>query len=443
MSARAVSFLLALAISTAAGGAASGQSGSPTAAPSAAADKQKLMADADKIAERVSKLRGLKILQPIRRGVMSKPQITERLLARVRAEYKPDEIAGESLALKRLGLLPPDADYLKLVIDLLTEQIAGFYDPWARELYIADWITLGNDAIMAHEIDHALQDQHFHLRTWMTADKKNADASLARQALLEGDGLAVMIEFSSPAPVAWGQDGFIDSVAAMMSMGLGTLGDIPLVLRETLIFPYLSGVRFIAEVRKTRPWQAVDQIYRRPPLSTEHILHPSTYAAYERPVEVRPAPLPALKGYTRRYDNVLGELTLAVLLRQHRVPDPMPSIAAAGWGGDRLALFVPSGSTDPTAASSVAVLYTVWDSEVDAIEFQTSLGDALPSLSAGSESARTPDLVEYRSAAPTPLVTTVERRKNAVVLIVGAPAASAPAARAQVWKSWSVRRRSR
>lgn len=399
------------------------------------------MADADRIAERVSRLRGLKILQPIRRGVMTRPQITERLLARVRSEYKPDEIAGESLAMKRLGLLPPDADYLKLVIDLLTDQIAGFYDPWERELYIADWITIGNDAIMAHEIDHALQDQHFHLRTWMTGVKKNADASLARQSLVEGDGLAVMIEFSSPLPVPWGQDGFIDNVAAMMSMGLATLGDIPLVLKETLVFPYLSGVRFVAEVRKTRPWKAVDEIYRRPPLSTEHILHPSTYASYERPVEVRPAALPALKGFTRRYDNVLGELTLTVLLRQHRVADPMPAIAAAGWGGDRLVLFVPSGSKDATGASAVAVVYTVWDSEVDAVEFLTTVGDAMPSLSGGSQSARTADLVEHRTAGPAAVVTSAERRKNAVVLLVGAPAASAAALRAQIWKSWSVRRR--
>ncbi len=244
------------------------------------------MADADRIAAKVSKLRGLAIRRPIRRGVMSKPEITRRLLARVRTEYGPDEIASEELAMKRLGLLPPDADYLKLVIDLLTDQIAGFYDPWEQELYIADWMTMGGDEVMAHEIDHALQDQHFQLRSWMAAEKKNADATLARQALVEGDGLAVMIEFSSPVPVPWGQDGFVETMTGCMTLGAASLAHVPLAIREALVFPYSYGLRFVAEVRKTRPWKAVDEMYRRPPLSSEHILHPSTYARYERPVAV-------------------------------------------------------------------------------------------------------------------------------------------------------------
>jgi hypothetical protein len=434
MSGRAEAISLLVAISVAASGAiALGQASEDAGA--AGPDKKKLLAEADEIARRVSKLRGLAIKRPIRRGVMGKEQITQRLLGRVRQEYRPEEIAAEELAMKRLGLLPPGANYLDMVIDLLTEQIAGFYDPWERQLYIADWIMFGQDWIMAHEIDHALQDQHFQLRTWMAAERKNADATLARQALVEGDGLAVMIEFSSPGPVPWGQDGYIDTVASMMSFGMASLGDVPLVLKEGLLFPYLAGLRFVAEVRKTRPWKAVDQIYRRPPLSTEHILHPSTYAAYERPVEVRAAAPAALKGQKQRYDNVLGQLGLSVLLRQHKVSDPVARIASAGWGGDRLAVFAPAGS-DPAAAT--AVLYTVWDSEVDAAEFLSASEDAMPSLAGGTRTARTQDLVEFRSGEAA---SSAERRGDAVVVIVGAPAAEIAALRAQVWKSWNVRRR--
>ncbi|HTE51567.1 MAG TPA: hypothetical protein VK698_12025 [Kofleriaceae bacterium] len=428
MSAR-VSIPLALAFSIAAGATARAQ------VPD---DKKKLVEEADRIAEKVSKLRGLAILKPIKRGVMSKPQITERLLKRVRSEYKPDEIVNEGMAMKRFGLLPPDSDYLKLVVDLLTEQIAGFYDPWEKQLYIADWITLGNDAIMAHEIDHALQDQHFQIGRWMMADKKNADSTLGRQSLIEGDGLALMLEFSSPTPVPWGQDGFVDSVVAMMSMGMATLGDTPLALKESLVFPYLSGVKFIAEIRKTHPWKAVDEVYKRPPLSSEHILHPSTYASYERPIEVRAAALPALKGMKQRYDNVMGELGASVLLRQHKVAEWTARIAAAGWGGDRIALYVPGGKLDPTAASAVGVLYSVWDSEVDAVEFFGALEDALPSLSGGAQASSKPLLIEFR--APSGAIASAERRGDAVVLVIGAPAASAAEVRAQVWKSWSVRR---
>jgi hypothetical protein len=402
-----------------------------------AGDTKKLMADADRIAARVSKLRGLALRRPIRRGVMSKPEITERLLARVRTEYGPDEIASEELAMKRLGLLPPDADYLKLVIDLLTEQIAGFYDPWEQELYIADWMTMGGDEVMAHEIDHALQDQHFQLRSWMAAEKKNADATLARQALVEGDGLALMIEFSSPGPVPWGQDGFVETMTGFMALGAASLAHIPLAIREALVFPYSNGLRFVAEVRKTRPWKAVDEMYRRPPLSSEHILHPSTYARYERPVAVVAAAPDALRGHKRRYDNVMGQFNLGILLRQHKVSLPIANLAAAGWGGDRVHVYTPNGSSDRTGASAVAVLYTVWDSEVDAIEFFGAIDEALPSLSGATQATRQPQVVEHRGANGA--VSSAERRGDTVVVIIGAPS-TASQLRAQVWKSWSRRR---
>ena len=432
-----IPLVLALSVVSASAARAQAPSPSPAAPPPAPGDKQKLLAEADTIAAKVSKLRGLAILKPIKRGVMTKPQITERLLARVKDEYKPEDIANEELAMKRLGLLPPDADYLKLVLDLLTEQIAGFYDPGEKQLYIADWITMGNDAIMAHEIDHALQDQHFQIGRWMMAEKKNADATVARQSLIEGDGLALMLEFSSPTPVPWGQDGFVDSVVAMMAMGMATLGDTPLVLKESLVFPYLSGVKFIAEIRKTHPWSMVDAVYKKPPLSSEHILHPSTYAAYERPVAIKPAAVPALKGMKQRYDNVLGQLGLSILLRQHKVADWSARIASAGWGGDRLALFAPSGA-DKTGKATVGVVYTVWDSPVDAVEFFAAVSDAMPSLSGGAQASSKPDLLEFGMAGGK--VAVVERRGDAVVLIVGAPAAAAAPAREQVWKSWTVKR---
>jgi hypothetical protein len=448
------SILFAVLLAMAAGGVAAAQppgkqadkdagKGADKDAPLAPAGKQKLLDDADRIAARVAKLRGLSILRPIRRGVMNKEQITQHLLDRVRQEYQPGQIESEELAMKRLGLLPADANYLELVLELLRDQIAGFYDPWKQQLYIADWMTAGGDEVMAHEIDHALQDQHFHLRRWMAADKKNADATLARQALVEGDGMALMMEFASPVPVPWGKDGFVDSMIGLISLGSTlSLGKVPLAIREGLVFPYLSGVRFVAEVLKTRSWKGVDEIYRRPPLSSEHILHPHTYARYERPIEVRAGSPAALRGRKTRYDNVLGQFGLSILLRQHKVSQPIADLAAAGWGGDRVAVYTPAGSRDRTGAQAIAVLYTVWDSEVDAVEFFGAIEDAMPSLSGGKQSARQPDVVEYRTGAGTggESAFSAERRGDAVLVIVGAPPAATDL-RAQVWKTWTVRRR--
>jgi len=191
-------------------------------------------------------------------------------------------------------------------------------------------------------------------------------------------------------------------------------------------------------VRKTRPWKAVDEMYRRPPLSSEHILHPSTYARYERPVAVVAAAPDAMRGHKRRYDNVMGQFNLAILLRQHKVSLPIANLAAAGWGGDRINVYSPNGSSDRTGASAVAVLYTVWDSEIDAIEFFGAIDEALPSLSGGTQATRQPQVVEYRATSGA--VSSAERRGDAVVVIIGAPS-TASQLRSQVWKSWSARRR--
>jgi hypothetical protein len=224
-----------------------------------------------------------------------------------------------------------------------------------------------------------------------------------------------------------------------MAMGAATLGNVPLVIKEGLVFPYSAGLRFVAEVRKTRPWKAVDEIYRKPPLSSEHIIHPHTYARYERPVAVGAGAPAALRAHKKRYDNVLGQFGLSIFLRQHKVSLPIANLAAAGWGGDRLTVYSPAsgaGASDRSGASAVAVLYTVWDSEVDAIEFFGAVEDALPSIAAGSPSVRKPELVEVRAGAAT---TSVERRRDAVVVVIGAPG-DAAVLRGQVWKSWSVRR---
>jgi hypothetical protein len=415
----------------------------PAAAqPAAAADpRAALLARTDQIAGEVSRLRGLKILRPIKRGVMSRDQITARLLQRVRQEYKPEEIAAEEMALKRLGLFPADKSYLDVVIELLKSQIAGFYDPWEKQLYIADW-TGGGDEVMAHEIDHALQDQHFDLARWMKGARDNADATLARQALVEGDGTALMLEYAaaqSGQPVPWGRGEFVGEVASSIRMGMLLMGEAPLVLRESLVFPYVNGLKFVAHARRTGSWKAIDAMYRKPPLSTEHIIHPDKYESYERPVQVTSALPATLAGYSRGYDNVLGELSLWIFLREHGVDEAQAKVAVAGWGGDRVAVFTPPGY-DGVVSSAVAVVYTVWDAEPDAHEFMGALGTALPAL--GGKARATPsrrgDVIELRGADGS--VLSAELRGDAVVMVVGAPPARAEELRAQVWKSWTVKR---
>ncbi len=400
-----------------------------------------LLAKVDTIAAKVGKLRGLRVKRKIKRGVMGKAQIRARLLKRIDQEYSAKELAAESVAMKRFGLLPVNTNYKKLVIDLLTDQIAGFYDPWEKTLYIAGWQQTGaaamsGDMIMAHEIDHALQDQHFGLKRFMRANKSNGDASVARQAVVEGDGMALMVEYAMGGVSPWANDQVLKMMgpAVMQQMTSGKMAKVPLAMREGLIFPYLAGIRFIAHFRKSFPWSRVNRIYRRPPLSTEHILHPEKYTRYERPDRVLSIKQLRGAGLQRLSDNVSGELGLSLWLRQHGVARARADRAAAGWGGDRTTVYSAGGKAK--LAGSVGVIYSVWDHEADAIEFQEAARDATAKMMGGTRDAKSASHVTF---AINGGVSSVERRKKVVVVMVDVPDKAYDKTRAEVWRRWRVR----
>ncbi len=399
---------------------------------------------ADVIAAEVSQLRGLKIKHKIARGVMNKSQIRKRLVKRMAQEYTPEELEAEELTLKRMGLLAANVDYQKLVLDLLTDQIAGFYDPWEKRLYIAAWPQMGKEVAMAHEIDHALQDQHFDLKKFMAADKNNGDATVARQALIEGDATALMIEYMyatndlSGSP--WANDAVVNRMATTITGGAtgGAMAKAPLFLREGLMFPYVGGLAFVAHFRKLHAWKRIDRMYRKPPLSTEHILHPHKYEGGEVPDSISMRPVAVLSAYEKVYDNVFGEFGIDVFLREHQVVAARAAVAAAGWGGDRLVVFVPANH-DGSVAGTIAIHYLVMDQEIDAVEYFEALEDALRSLSGGKQSKSEANAVEF--VGPSGEIFAAERRGDAVVMVVGANPDTTAALRLQVWKRWQVRRR--
>ncbi len=400
---------------------------------------QKLLATADQVAAKVAKLRGLKIKRPIKRGVMNKAQLKARLLKRVEQEYSPAELAAEELLLKRFALLEENKNYLNLVIELLTDQIAGFYDPWEKHLYIASFQMIGGEPLMAHEIVHALQDQHFGLRRFMGKSKHNNDATVAKQALVEGDGMAVMIEFlldglGQPAP--WGNDQMLNMMSSQMkgASGFGSFDKAPLFLKEGLLFPYLSGLKFVGHFRRKHSWRRIDRIYRKPPLSTEHILHPEAYERYERPDRIDAKSLVSLAGTELIHHDVNGELGMKIWLRQHGVSENRAGLASMGWGGDRIAILGPRAGKGLDRV--VGVSSSSWDSEADAIEFYEAAVDALSSF-AGTPvpNLKGVDFVgkKFRS--------TIERRGDQVVFLIGVDRSQAAPTVAEVFSRWTVRRR--
>ena len=248
---------LALLLGTALPGAARGD-----AVPAPA--RQPLLALADRVLSELSRLRSLPALRPIQRGVMSRDAILARLRERVRQELPPGAIQNEERFLKRFGLIPATMAYEREMFLLLSEQVAGFYDPFRAELYVADWVPEAMQTeTLAHELEHALQDQHFQLRNLMRHRAGESDRSVAISALCEGDGVAVMLDYMlrpTGMDIVRAPD-IVSVVRAQIGnmSGQPRLQASPRAVRESLLFPYLNGLSFVRALRIAGGWARVDQ----------------------------------------------------------------------------------------------------------------------------------------------------------------------------------------
>src|SRR5258707_2300401 len=280
------------------------------------------------------------------------------------------------------------------MLRVLTEQVAGYYDPKPRKFQLADLIDLdGKKPIMAHELTHALQDQHFNLRRFEHWPKGDSDAELAAHALIEGDATLAMALYVANNPLV--------ALAFLKSLGAAGLASeeldkAPRALRESLLFPYQDGEKWVNALYKRGGWNEVSQAFTTLPQSTEQILHPEKYFAHEAPVKVtlpdianllnagsrgtgvrgpqRGSPAGVLdppvnhaqdaRATWRRiaYD-VQGEWGFYLILDQFLKSPAESRRAAAGWGGDRFAVY-----EGPKGEILIASL-SVWDTENDAREF--------------------------------------------------------------------------
>jgi hypothetical protein len=411
----------------------------------------KLLARTNAVAREVSKLRGLPLKHMIPYDVVDKDELRARLIAQASDAKSKAEVAAEALALGRWGMIPPAVDLAALVLDLLTEQIAGYYDPDTKKLTVSKsavddpaWAEM----VQAHEIDHGLQDQSFDLKKYEDVPDTEGDAQLARRAVVEGDGIAVMIEVTlarQKIAVDWSAP----DAAAMIEKDMGTPagagpagvgsagvgGDqfdrAPLAVRESMIFPYRAGFGFVAALRHHNPWTSVDAAFKKPPRSTEQIIHPERYLAGDEPVPVQVSVPAALRGWTFGVSTVWGELGFDLFLRAHGVDLSVAAEAAAGWGGDRMVVLVKSG--DPSPEHAIGLARMEWDSEADAIEAAEAATRAMDHATAGA----TVDHAETRTRwlALDGTVSWVERRGPSLVLVRGAPASLAEALATDVWTS--------
>ncbi|MFU8802558.1 MAG: hypothetical protein ACNA8W_02000 [Bradymonadaceae bacterium] len=372
----------------------------------------KLLDEAAEIGAKVGRIRGLELKEEIIKGVKNRDELREVLIEKLAEGVTDEEIEAEAKIFKRMGLFRPEIQYKQLMLDLLTEQIAGFYDQSSKELYIMKGIPQDHQrSTIAHEIFHAIQDQHFDIGRMLApfSSEENSDFALARMALIEGDATVLMIDFTLYESGVLPQDGVtsivdIPMMAAMLleldmqnlaaleqmvptptaeedggdfempSLQDSVLVQAPAIIQELLVFPYVGGLRFVIMARSGNTWDDVDAIYARAPVSTEQILHPERYFAGDWPVHIEFNPAKALTNHKKMYETVLGEFQLRAWLNAHlgRSADEAPAVidvaaAAEGWGGDRLL-----GWEDESGRTLITHLSS-WDTPEDTLEFYEAL----------------------------------------------------------------------
>ncbi len=316
------------------------------------------------VLKETSAIRELAILQPVKSGAQSRAEIERMVIRNLDEQTTPAQMRATELTLKKLGMVPPDFAYRSFLIKLLTEQVAGYYDPRQQHFFIADWIDLeGQRPVMAHELTHALQDQHFNLRRFEHWPRGESDAELAAHALIEGDATLAMKVYMAKNPLI--AFAFIRAFGPT-AMSSKEYEQAPRSLRESLVFPYEQGLEWATAVFRKGGWPAVSQAFAELPQSSEQILHPEKYFAKEAPVKVT---LPDLRaelgsGWKRIDYDVNGEWAYYLILDQFLNVKAESQRAAAGWGGDRYEVYQGANPDQVLIAQ-----LSVWDTEHDASEF--------------------------------------------------------------------------
>jgi hypothetical protein len=316
-------------------------------------------APVDVIARRVEALRALRFTrlpEPVTVG----PREAEREgLADLDRSYPAAKRRADEEIYTLLGLLEPGDDLRELSRSLFGEGVAGYYDPREGRLRVVEGAGTGTrvleEMVLAHELTHALEDQRFGLATQPAATD---DRELARAALYEGSATSLMS--------AYVREHFStgEAIGGLLGSAFQDTGDLPPFLQAQLLFAYLSGERFVADLlqRAGGDWTLVDTAFRlRVPASTEQVLHPRAYFSADKPRRVGLRAAAVLGGgWSRARAGTWGELQTRELLGS--------ADAAAGWGGDRYELW-RSGS------SSVLVMRWRWDTGRDEAEFAEALRD--------------------------------------------------------------------
>lgn len=317
--------------------------GTPAAPPAGAAEESEAKRAIARTLKFMGELRELPALREVAGSRLSRDEMVAHVRQTLSEEVPPEVLEATNAFLVLAGVVEPDFDYEKSLLSVLGTDLAGFYDPKVARMYLGtDLGAAEQQATLAHELVHALQDQHYGLAKLTEWVPDASDRMGALHSLAEGDATSAMLDAvlfgSGRTALDLEEAAFVGQIEQMQNDD----PTVPGIVRRSVVAPYVDGLKFVHVLRRKGGWRGVDAAWQRPPTTTEQMLHLDKYFAGE-PALVIEIPGPSPQGPRKLlYTDVEGEQSLRLLFEEW-LPRGEAAQAASDWGGDRLALYVEGG----------------------------------------------------------------------------------------------------
>jgi hypothetical protein len=363
------------------------------------------------VQKEVAEIRGLEFRRPVEVRQLSASEARAFVL---RELAKSPTIDDYWAVMRMVGVYRgPDLAPPEEVLGDLANLAAGAYESGTDIVFQFEELDEAQQRLLfAHELYHALQDQHFNLQKYLLDPARrrgaNNDQVMALQAAVEGEASYIDSIYRGriardPRPVreqmaeivssqsGWTADRWDDAlrnralpeeIRSRLLRAIETRKRLPAFMFDAFVASYLDGMAFIHALHE-KGWPEIEKLYRDfPPQSTEQILHPEKWTSRESPVSIDwPAfdTDPLFADWQLLDENVLGERLWRVVFTEHGLAR-VASRAAAGWGGDRYAVF-----RSRHGRGYLMLAFTVWDTHEDALEFEAAYQQILDTKANGSQ----------------------------------------------------------
>ena len=365
-------------------------------------EAKELFALVDQLIQFSSQETGLEIKSSVKRRLTTRTAVEAYLSQKFEEDESAKRLQRGEIVLKKFGLLDRDFDLKPFLLSLLKEQIEAYYDSKTKTVNLLDWVTVDEQKpVLAHELTHALQDQRVDLEKW--GDQTPSDVSTnyredmdhlakdeldtAREAVAEGQATAVMMDnILKPMGKSLIKDPeVVDFIKNQMagSENSPVLARAPLLLSESLLFPYKEGLSFEQDVWMDKGQKAAFAgTLDRPPSSTWEIINPREFEKARVPVvPLLPDIHPIVDGTYKPYDiGQVGELDLKILTElfggESAARDLTPSWdGGIYWAGQRLSAKTPA---EQASTKSISLFYmSAWKNTASAQAFADLYANAL------------------------------------------------------------------